>query len=402
MLRVLFFLVSIGTRAIRAVWRRKAELVMENLALRQQVTAHKKERPRPPLDDVDRAFWVALRASWSGWAGLLVIVNADTVARWHRERFRRYRAKISKRRYPGRPRVDAEIRELIRKMAKDGWGAPRIHAELMKLRFAVSEMTVSRYMLRRPLEPDQVKRWLAFLRNHRHDIAAMDLFTVPTASLRLLFGFFVIEHGRRHIVHFNATFTPTAAWVMQQLRNAFPYGSAPRYLIFDRDSIFSPAVVEFVRALGIDPVRTSFRSPWQTAERWIGNCRREILEHVVVFGERHLVRLVRLYISYYHEDRCHLGLGKDTPTRDRSRRHRHPRPRSWRCLEWVAYTIATSGGKLRSAVPVVNVAWHEAVTVLAFRSSKSAANVTAALSRGRRPCFSSSSPGRTSPQSRAD
>ena len=205
-LRVLFFLVSIGTRALRAVCRRKAELVMENLALRQQVTALKKERPRPPLDDVDRAFWVALRASWPGWAGRLVIVNADTVARWHRERFRRYWANISKRRYPGRPRVDAEIRELIRKMAKDSWGAPRIHAELMKLGFAVSEMTVSRYMPRRPVEPDQVKRWMAFLRNHRHDIAAMDLFTVPTASLRLLFGFFLIEHGRRHIVHFNATF----------------------------------------------------------------------------------------------------------------------------------------------------------------------------------------------------
>ena len=143
----------------------------------------------------------------------------------------------------------------------------------------------------------------------------MDLFTVPTASLRLLYGFFVIDHGPRHIVHFNATFHPTAAWVMQQLREAFPYDHAPKYLIFDRDSIFSPEVVRLVRALGIDPKRTSYRSPWQngTAERWIGNCRRELLEHVVVFGERHLVRLVRLYISYYHEDRCHLGLEQDTP-----------------------------------------------------------------------------------------
>ena len=200
-------------------------------------------------------------------------------------------------------------------MAQDGWGAPRIHAEFMKLGFAVSEMTVSRYLPRRPAEPDQVKRWVAFLRNHRNDIAAMDLFTVPTASLGLLYGFFVIEHGRRHIVHFNATFHPTAAWVMQQLRDAFPYDSAPRYLIFDRDSIFSPAVVRFVRARGIKPKRTSYRSPWQngTAERWIGNCRREILEHVVVFGEHHLVRLMRLYLSYYHEDRRHLGLDKDSP-----------------------------------------------------------------------------------------
>jgi transposase InsO family protein len=170
-------------------------------------------------------------------------------------------------------------------------------------------------MPRRPAEPDQVKRWIAFLRNHKDDIAAMDLFTVPTASLRLLYGFFVIEHGRRHIVHFNATFNPTAAWVIQQLREAFPYDTAPKYLIFDRDAIFSPAVVAFVRALGTDPVRTSYRSPWQngTAERWIGSCRRELLEHVVVFGERHFVRLVRLYVDYYHEDRCHLGLDKDAP-----------------------------------------------------------------------------------------
>ena len=315
MLRVLIFVVSLGARALRAMCRCRADLVIENLALRQQVTALKKERTRPRLDDVDRAFWVALRQSWSGWASRLLIVNADTVARWHRDRFRRYWARISQRHHPGRPRVDAEIRGLIRLMAQDGWGAPRIHAELTKLGFIISEKTVSRYMPRLPAEPDQVKRWVAFLRNHKDDIAAMDLFTVPTASLRLLFGFFVIEHGRRHIVHFNTTFHPTSAWVMQQLREAFPYDTAPKYLIFDGDSIFSPAVVQFVGALGIDPIRTSYRSPWQngTAERWILSCRRELLAHVVVFGERHLVRLVRLYIGYYHEDRCHLGLDKDTP-----------------------------------------------------------------------------------------
>jgi len=163
----------------------------------------------------------------------------------------------------------------------------------------------------RTAEPDEVKRWVAFLRNHKHDIAAMDLFTVPTASLRLLYGFFVIKHGRRRIVHFNATFNPTASWVMQQLREAFPYDTAPRYLIFDRDAIFSPAVVECVRSFGIEPIRISYRSPWQngTAERWILSCRRELLEHVVVFGERHLVRLMRSYISYYnHASYCPTSL----------------------------------------------------------------------------------------------
>ena len=172
-------------------------------------------------------------------------------------------------------------------MAQDGWGAPRIHAELTKLGFIISEITVSRYLPRRPAEPDQLKRWMAFLRNHKDDIAAMDLFTVPTASLRLLYGFFVIEHGRRHIVHFNATFHPTSAWVIQQLREAFPYDTAPRSnLIFDRDFIFNAAVIEFIKATGTKPVRTSFRSPWQngTAERWVGSCHRELLEHVVVLG----------------------------------------------------------------------------------------------------------------------
>jgi transposase InsO family protein len=202
-------------------------------------------------------------------------------------------------------------------MACDGWGAPRIHAELTKLGFVISEMTVSRYLPRHPAEPDQVKRWVAFLRNQKDDITAMDLFTVPTASLRLIYGFFVIEHGRRHILHFGATFHPTAAWVIQQLRDAFPYDTAPKYLIFDRDSIFSAAVIEFIKSAGIKPVRISFRSPWQngTAERWIGSCRRELLDHVVVLGERHFLRLVRSYINYYHEDRCHLGLDKDTPNK---------------------------------------------------------------------------------------
>ena len=140
MFRLVIFLVSLGARVIRAICRRRAELVIENLALRQRVAALKKERPRPPLEDTDRAFWVALRDSWPAWVSCLVLVNADTVARWNRDRFRRYWAKISQRRYPGRPRIDAEIRHLIRTMAQDGWRAPRIHAELTKLGFVIGEM----------------------------------------------------------------------------------------------------------------------------------------------------------------------------------------------------------------------------------------------------------------------
>ncbi len=318
MYRLLIFLVTLCVHALRAVFRTRGELLIENLALKQQVVALKKERPRPVLDDVDRAFWIALCTAWPGWATRLVIVNPDTVAKWNRDRFRRYWAKISREKQgPGRPRVDAEIRRLIRTMARDGWGAPRIHGELMKLGFAVSEITVSRYMPRRPADPAQVKRWIAFLRNHKDAIAAMDFFTVPTVSLRMLYVLFVIEHGRRRIVHFNITSNPTSAWVIQQLREAFPYDTAPRHLIFDRDTIFSPAVVRFVRAIGTEPARTAYRCPWQNpvAERWIGSCRRELLDHVVVFGERHLLRLIRSYLEYYYGDRPHLGLGKDAPDR---------------------------------------------------------------------------------------
>jgi hypothetical protein len=315
--RYFVFLVKVAIHAARVLALSRESLVIENIALRQQITALKQERPRPTLDYADRGFWVALRSSWSGWANRLVIVKPETVVRWHRERFRRHWRTNSQRKRPGRPRIEPEVRSLIRQMAADGWGAPRIHGELLKLGFDTRETTVSRYMPRPrlPAEPDQLKRWLAFLRNHKGDVAAMDFFPVPTASLRVLHCFFVTHHGRRKVLHFNATFNPTSAWVIQQLREAFPYDTGPRHLIFDRDWIFSAAVVGFVKAMGTTPCRTAFRCPWQNplAERWIGRARRELFDHVVVFNERHAVRLARLYLSYFHYDRTHLGLAKDTP-----------------------------------------------------------------------------------------
>ena len=189
MLRLLVFLVSLGAYAIRALFLSRADLLTENLALRQQLAALKRQRPRPPLDDVDRAFWVALRACWPGWASRLLIVDPDTVAKWDRERLRRHWAKISQEgRRPGRPRIDAELRRLIRLMARDGWGAPRIHGELLKLGFEISEITVSRYMPRRPVESDKVKRWIAFLRNHKDAMAAMDTYKIPIPGAKNLFA----------------------------------------------------------------------------------------------------------------------------------------------------------------------------------------------------------------------
>ncbi len=200
---------------------------------------------------------------------------------------------------------------------KPTWGAPKIHGELLKLGFEVGERTVSRYLARFKRRGDPSKLWLTFLKNHREAIAAMDFFTVPTATFRLLYCFFVISHDRRRIVHFNATEHPTSPWVVQQLREAFPEDSAPKYLILDRDKKFGNDVTEMLQSMEIRIKRTAFRSPWQNgvAERWVGSCRRDLLDHVIVFNEAHLRRLVRDYIRYYHEDRTHDGLGKDTPNR---------------------------------------------------------------------------------------
>ena len=176
---------------------------------------------------------------------------------------------------------------------------------------------MSRYLQRLKRQPDQskVQRWLAFLQNHREVIAAFDFFTVPTLSFRVLYCFFVIEHHRRRILHFNATAHPTSDWILQQLREALPLPCPYRSVIFDRDCKFGTEVRSFLKASGIKAVRTSVRSPGQNgvAERWVGSIRREMLDHVIPLNERHLMRLGLEYVRYYHDDRTHLGLNKETP-----------------------------------------------------------------------------------------
>jgi transposase InsO family protein len=197
------------------------------------------------------------------------------------------------------------------------WGAPKIHGELVKLGFVVSERTVARYLRRLRRRGDPGHRWHTFLANHREIIAAFDFFTVPTVTFQLLYCFFVIEHGRRKILHFKVTRHPTAEWVIQQLREAFPEAGPQRYVILDRDAKFNADVLAFLKATGLTPKRTRRESPWQNgiAERWVGGCRREFLDHVIPLNEQHLRRLVRDYVSYFHQDRIHDSLGKDTPNR---------------------------------------------------------------------------------------
>jgi transposase InsO family protein len=191
------------------------------------------------------------------------------------------------------------LRDLIFRMVAENttWGAPRIHGELKMLGFDVSEQTVLRWMKKASKNPDPARRWAAFLSNHREAISAMDFFTVPTLTFGVLYCFFVMAHDRRRILHCNVTKQPTSAWVVQQLREAFPYDSAPGYLIFDCGPQFKCDVIDTVKSFGIQPQRTSFRSPWQNgvAERWVGNCRRDLLNHVIVLNELHLKRLLSEY-----------------------------------------------------------------------------------------------------------
>jgi transposase InsO family protein len=262
---------------------------------------------------------VILRRFWLGWKRALILVQPETVIRWHRAGFKLYWTWLSRHRIRvGRKCVGRELLELIFRMVADNptWGAPRIHGELKMLGFDISERTVLRWMTKAPRRPEPAKRWAAFLSNHRETIAAMDFFTVPTLTFGVLYCFFIIAHNRRRILHCNVTKHPSSAWVVQQLREAFPYDSAPGYLIFDRGTQFNEEVIDTVKSFGIQPKRTSFRSPWQNgvAERWVGNCRRDLLDHVIVLNERHLKRLMNEYVRYYHDDRTHLALAKETPT----------------------------------------------------------------------------------------
>jgi transposase InsO family protein len=202
------------------------------------------------------------------------------------------------------------------KIENAGWGAPKIHGELLKLGFNVSERTVARYLRGlRPRTGKHDQRWKAFLANHREALVAFDFFAVSTLTFKLPYCFLTIEHGRRKILHCNITAHPTSEWVVQQLKEAFPEADPYRYVIFDHDSKFNIDVIQLLTSTGLQPKRPSIQAPWQNgiAERWIGSCRRELLDHIIPLNERHLRRLLREYVSYHNNDRVHDGLDKDAP-----------------------------------------------------------------------------------------
>lgn len=291
------------------------DIALENLAPRQQLAVFKRKCPRPRLRRRDRFFWVWLSRSWKDWQRALVIVRPETVVAWHRKGFRLFWSWISRRKRSGRPEVSPAIRALILKMAAASplWGAPRLHGELLKLGIQISERTVSRLLPRRRRPPAQT--WKAFLDNHLNQLVSIDFFAVPTATFKVLFVLVVLAHRRRQLIHFNVTEHPTAAWTAQQILQAFPEETAPRYLIRDRDRIYGGCFRNRLRDLGISEVPTAPQSPWQNpyAERLVGSIRRECLDHVIVMGEKHLRRILKSYFDYYLGSRTHLSLAKDAP-----------------------------------------------------------------------------------------
>jgi putative transposase len=311
MIHALLAFVSI----LASAFRHRQGLVLENLALRQQLAVYHRRHPRPQLRQRDRLFWVWLSRVWSQWRSALLIVKPETVLRWHREGFKLFWTRLSRRKDSGRPPVIAQVKALIKQMAQANplWGAPRIHGELLKLGINISERTVSRLMPKNRKPPSQT--WRTFLDNHFRELVSIDFMTVPTATFRVLYVFIVLAHDRRRVLHFNVTEHPTAAWTAQQIIETFPDETAPRFLLRDRDQIYGEEFRLRVAGMKIEEVITAARSPWQNAyvERLIGSIRRECLDHVIVLGENHLRRILRSYFAYYHSSRTHLSLCKDAP-----------------------------------------------------------------------------------------
>ncbi len=300
---------------LRAAMASRAALVVENLALKHQLLVLQRSVKRPQLRPRDRLLWVWLSRLWPNWRSVVKIFQPDTVVKWHQQGFTLYWRWLSKPRHGGRPPIDKEIRDLIRRMACDNpsWGAPRILSELLLLGYNLSQATVAKYMPKIRKPPSQT--WRTFLANHVPDIAAIDFFTVPTLTFGVLYGFLVLRHEQRQVVHFNVTSHPTAQWTAQQIVEAFPFDETPRFLLRDRDHIYGAYFRQRVKNMGIEEVVIAPRSPWQNpyAERLIGTLRRELLDRVIIRNEAHLQRLMTSYLAYYHTVRPHLSLERNAP-----------------------------------------------------------------------------------------
>jgi transposase InsO family protein len=311
MIGLLCFVVAV----LASPFKSKLRLEAENAVLRHQLIVLRRSlHGRVRLTNHDRWFFIQLYRWFPSILQAFTIIRPETLLRWHRAGFRFY-WRWRSRPLGGRPPIDMELRVLIRRMSVENplWGAPRIHGELLKLGFEVAQSSVAKYMVKRRGPPSQ--RWRTFLCNHAPDIAAMDLFVVPTIGFDLLYAFVIVRLDRRDLVWINVTATPTAEWVARQITEAFPWNEAPRYMIRDRDRIYGSVVTRRLRAMGIRDRPITPASPRQNAfaERLIGSIRRECVDHVIVLGEAHLRRILKCYADYYNNFRTHRSLNKDAP-----------------------------------------------------------------------------------------
>ncbi len=306
-----------------AFFRSRALLGCELVAMRSQLALCKesiqqKNQRRPRFTPAFRLLWVWLSTVWNGWKSAVELMKPKTVLKWHDEAFRQWwRWKCRGKR--GRPKISQEMRALIRRLSRENvlWSAERIHGHLVLLGLEPPcPDTIRKYMVKPRGGPEKSQNWLTFLRNHVQVSWAMDFFTVVTLRFQILYVFVVLNHARRQVVHFGVTAHPTMPWVIQQSREAIPFGVQPRYMFRDNDGIYGDEVGRFLVGTGIQEVKTAYRSPWQNpfVERCFGTLRRELLDHVIILGERHLRRLLKEFVEeYYHVARPHQGLKGNTP-----------------------------------------------------------------------------------------
>ena len=311
----MFNLLFLSIRGVLAAVRSRREVALENVVLRHQLQVALRTNPSPRLRSEDRILWVWLSRLWPGWRQHLAIVRPESVLRWHRKRWRLYWTWRSNARL-GRPRLSADVRDLIATMTRENrlWGTERVRGELLKLGIVVSNRSIRRYRWRKR-SPVGTQSWRTFLTNERQGIWAADLLVVQTIGFRTLYVLFFVRHERRELIHLNVTANPTAAWIWRQLLEAIPWGRQPAHLIHDRDASYGGDFDRHLGRLGITGVRTPPRSPRANAvaERLVGSIRREVLDHVIVIGEGHLRALLTEFLDYYNHDRPHRTLSLASP-----------------------------------------------------------------------------------------
>src|ERR1035437_6649891 len=313
----MFAITFLFVRVLCNCFKSRRRLEAEVLVLRHQLNVLQQRAPRRLyLTWIDRALFVWLYRDFPRILDAITILRPETIVRWHRKGFAAF-WRWKSRALGGRPQVDKEVRDLIRRMSFENplWGAPHIHGELLKLGFDVAQSTVSKYMVPRRDRPSQT--WKTFLHNHADGIASIDLFVVPTIAFEQLFAFLVLGHGRRQLLWFAVTRHPTAGGLARQITEAFPWDKAPAYIVRDNDRAFGGVFTRRIQAMGIRDRPTSFRSPWQNGRMamLIGSIRREYTDHLIVLNEEHLRRILAKFSAYYNGWRPHVSLGKDAPDR---------------------------------------------------------------------------------------